>query len=560
MARNPFGGGFVDNMQAGADYVNEFTDRFRSQRAGYRAAPKIAAGDYRGAASEYAKVGMPDQTARLTGEAKQRDAVAADQEKQGRAEVAKLWLGMAQNLSKLPDPQTRYQAFLQSPLAKMTLRPKDLSQVTPDDFTDKGLSLVAQLVKRELQIVNRGDGGYDVVDTGTGEAVRSVEPQRKPLALDPDKTYVLPADAPMATANPDVDRVFEALIAQESGGRAGVLGPETPYGRAEGKTQMLPATAEAMARKVGVPWNAALMRDNTPRGAAYQERLGRAYFEEGLQKYGGDVRKALMYYHGGPNEQLWGPKTRAYADQVLARAGGQDAQAGGTGGDELPGYRVLQRAQPERWEDLPGGGQRNTRTGETKNVPRTNGRLSASALNQQNEHLGALQAASAINTRLQRVASLLDSGTLDLGIAKNVFARGMNAVGMSNEATRAYASLRADLEKMRNDSLRLNKGVQTEGDAQRAWNELITNLNDPKLVRQRLEEIDAYNRQAIAFHKDMVNQIRSDSGMAPIDVSKFEAQPPAIRPTPDQRRKAAPAARSSGGTVIQYDAQGRRVK
>jgi hypothetical protein len=183
----------------------------------------------------------------------------------------------------------------------------------------------------------------------------------------------------------------------------------------------------------------------------------------------------------------------------------------------------------EKWVDLPGGGQRNTLTGETKNVPRASGRLSASALNQQNQHLEALQTSSAINTRLKRVVDMLDSGKLDLGIAKNLVARGQNALGLSSEPSRAYASFRADLEKLRNDSLRLNKGVQTEGDAQRAWNELVANLNDPDVVRRRLEEIQAYNRQAIAFHEDMVAQIREDSGMAPLDVKKFEAKPLDIR-------------------------------
>ena len=125
------------------------------------------------------------------------------------------------------------------------------------------------------------------------------------------------------------DAVWQSLIQQESGGRPGVTGPDTPYGNAQGMTQMLPQTAQAMAGKVGLPWQPQMMTDTSPAGAEYQTTLGRAYFEEGLQKYGGDVRKALMYYHGGPNERLWGPKTRAYADQVLARAGGGQGAAGG---------------------------------------------------------------------------------------------------------------------------------------------------------------------------------------------------------------------------------------
>lgn len=127
--------------------------------------------------------------------------------------------------------------------------------------------------------------------------------------------------APPPTHLASPDSLFNALVQQESGGRAGVIGPQTPYGRAQGRTQMLPATAQEMAQKLGVPWQPEMMTGTSPEAAAYQDRLGRAYLEEGLSKYGGDERKALMYYHGGPNERLWGPKTRAYADQVTKRAG-----------------------------------------------------------------------------------------------------------------------------------------------------------------------------------------------------------------------------------------------
>jgi soluble lytic murein transglycosylase-like protein len=86
-------------------------------------------------------------------------------------------------------------------------------------------------------------------------------------------------------------------------------------------TQMLPATAKEMAAKIGLPWRPDLLTDQSPTGAAYQQRLGRAYFNEGLQKTG-NLRDALRYYHGGPNPSLWGPKTNAYADAVLSRMGG----------------------------------------------------------------------------------------------------------------------------------------------------------------------------------------------------------------------------------------------
>lgn len=115
--------------------------------------------------------------------------------------------------------------------------------------------------------------------------------------------------------------IFRSLVQQESGGRPGVLGPRTQYGRAEGMTQMLPATAREMAGKLGVPWRPELMRGKSADAARYQMRLGKAYFEQGLKETG-NVRDALRYYHGGPNRGMWGRKTNRYADQVLARARG----------------------------------------------------------------------------------------------------------------------------------------------------------------------------------------------------------------------------------------------
>lgn len=113
-----------------------------------------------------------------------------------------------------------------------------------------------------------------------------------------------------------------ALIQQESGGRAGAIGPQTKYGRALGMTQMLPDTAREMAGKIGVPFRQDLLTGKSPEAAAYQRQLGQAYLEQGLRTTG-NVRDALHYYHGGPSRSLWGPKTRAYADSVIARMRGR---------------------------------------------------------------------------------------------------------------------------------------------------------------------------------------------------------------------------------------------
>ena len=109
-----------------------------------------------------------------------------------------------------------------------------------------------------------------------------------------------------------------AVFQQESNMRPGVKGQHTKYGQPIGLGQMLPDTAREMAAKNGLPWDYSLYSGTTPEAADYQAKLGAAYLHEGLRKTG-NARDALRYYHGGPNRRLWGPKTNAYADQVLAR-------------------------------------------------------------------------------------------------------------------------------------------------------------------------------------------------------------------------------------------------
>lgn len=115
---------------------------------------------------------------------------------------------------------------------------------------------------------------------------------------------------------------MDALISVESGGRPGVSGPMTPYGQAQGLTQLLPSTAQGVAKKLGVPWRPDLMSGTSAEAQQYQRALGQAYLAEGYAATG-NIRDALHYYHGGPNRSMWGPKTRQYADTVISRIGGR---------------------------------------------------------------------------------------------------------------------------------------------------------------------------------------------------------------------------------------------
>lgn len=143
------------------------------------------------------------------------------------------------------------------------------------------------------------------------------------------------------------------------------------------------------------------------------------------------------------------------------------------------------------------------------------------ALKMQQEELDEIGNASGINSQLSRFYNDISNGSLELGPLQNLISSGRNLAGVSNDNSRNYASYQAMLEKARNDSLRLNKGVQTEGDAQRAWNELVRSSNDPQVVLQRLAEIQKLNDRAIELRRSNIQTIRSNYGLPNLDTSAY---------------------------------------
>lgn len=155
--------------------------------------------------------------------------------------------------------------------------------------------------------------------------------------------------------------------------------------------------------------------------------------------------------------------------------------------------------------------------------------LPVGALKMQQETLDAIGTAGGINADLGAVLQQVESGSLKLGPVTNAVGSVRNTLGMSDENSQNLATFKATLEKLRNDSLRLNKGVQTDGDAQRAWNELISNINDPKVVSKRLKEIQALNERAVEFHQMNIDTLRNNYGAGSIDTTARSQPKPAIQ-------------------------------
>jgi len=136
------------------------------------------------------------------------------------------------------------------------------------------------------------------------------------------------------------------------------------------------------------------------------------------------------------------------------------------------------------------------------------------------------QIASAVqmNNMLSGFEKQLDEGKLNLSLTGNAANQALNYAGLATDESTNFSNFQAGMEKMRNDSLRLNSGVQTEGDAQRAWNELFKNINDEKVVKARLAEIRKYNDSAINFKKGDINAMRAEYGKGEFDDSAYGQQ------------------------------------
>jgi len=165
--------------------------------------------------------------------------------------------------------------------------------------------------------------------------------------------------------------------------------------------------------------------------------------------------------------------------------------------------------------------------------------LPGPALAMQQKGLEAIGTSSGIQKDIDRVAKQIDDGKLNFGLTSNMVNKAKNYTGNSDEESRNFGSFQSTMEKMRNDSLRLNAGVQTDGDAQRAWKELFDNINDKEYVRQRLDEIKDINARGVILHKLNIDNIRSNYSKEPFDFSKYESagdkeKKPAGRPSLDE--------------------------
>jgi len=264
-----------------------------------------------------------------------------------------------------------------------------------------------------------------------------------------------------------------------------------------------------------------------------------------------DVRKMFEVTMAqlGPMAGMEPPKPK---EPTYRTAGDAIVELGPNGAREV--YRAPQRAQQAPAEmyspvDLDDGtiGAFDRRTGQVRDTGRKAGGkasvarpLPIGALRLVDEAQQAINASGESLALVDRALATVEGGNVSLGLASNAISRGRNAMGASSDNSRAFADIKQTLEKLRNNYLLLAKGVQTEGDAQRAWNSEIGESvqNDNRLAAQQLKKAKAMLERAVASQNVRIETVYSNFGQeAPAKAAPQASQAPSQPP-----REAPPSA------------------
>jgi hypothetical protein len=123
----------------------------------------------------------------------------------------------------------------------------------------------------------------------------------------------------------DLAAFRRAIIQQESGGRYGV--PNAEGSGAMGIGQIMPDTARALAKRLGLPYRPDLLAGKDKAARDYQIALTNEATREAYDYGKGDVSKAAAYYFAGPDKSKWGDKTKKYQNDILRRLGSDMGEA-----------------------------------------------------------------------------------------------------------------------------------------------------------------------------------------------------------------------------------------
>lgn len=142
------------------------------------------------------------------------------------------------------------------------------------------------------------------------------------------------------------NQFFNAIVEQESGGNYHAIGPQTSYGHAYGKYQVLGSNIPGWTKKY---YGKSLTPQQFLNNKAAQDAVAKGVLKSYFDRYG--PRGAAAAWYGGPGSahldqstapQQGGPSIKGYVDNVMKNAlkypatGGVSKNSGGGGGGGAP--------------------------------------------------------------------------------------------------------------------------------------------------------------------------------------------------------------------------------
>lgn len=123
----------------------------------------------------------------------------------------------------------------------------------------------------------------------------------------------------------------------------------------------------------------------------------------------------------------------------------------------------------------------------------------------------ALQAGQSAQELAAKHLARIESGEVDISPVSSGIGAVRRGLGIGNAKDANLAELKADLTAVVNASLRLNKGVQTEGDSARAYKEVMDS-NDTATLKRALDRLTKINERGAALQERKRSILRKNYG------------------------------------------------
>lgn len=161
----------------------------------------------------------------------------------------------------------------------------------------------------------------------------------------------------------------------------------------------------------------------------------------------------------------------------------------------------------------------------------------------EDEDLAAIGTYSNTTADLRNLTGQIERGEINPSLIGNILTKARSAVGIGGKAGANLSDFETTIYKIRDDTLRLNKGTQTEGDAKRELQTLIGSMNDEEKVGAALIRIAKLNERALKLKSNVLQNRRKSYGLEPMDLTPYYSSTPAVGGAPPAPRD--PAARKA---------------